>query len=505
MTEEEYAKRKAFAGQTKPSMQRRRVGHDYTSRRMYLVTMVIEGRRQLLGRLEGVAVADPGRVADADPERAIGADPERAADADPERATARVVPTPLGQRITEEWYAVTAHHPEVSVVAFQLMPDHLHGILFVEKAMSQHLGAIISGFKASTNRAYRQLLSQEAAATPLHSQPSPSASPSVGPSASPSVGPSASPSVGPSASSSVGPSASPSVGSSVGCAAASPQLRRDRSRDNREQGLLWQRGYNDHILSNEGELERWRRYIADNPRRLYVRRQNAELFRVSFGLRIGPFQCSAVGNRYLLDYPHILQVQCSTHFYEEDIQKAVAGYMAAARGGAVLVSPSISTGEKRTMRTAFDEGLPLILITANGLGEYSKPGGAYFDACAQGRLLILSPFERQNRKVTLTRRMCMEMNELARLIAEGSGAAAQPTNGTDQPTADAAAQPTGGSNPSTETTKPENNETEVFTTNSPRGTKPDDNGRNENSDSTYRPHRLVRGHEEPVATADGLR
>ena len=241
MTEEEYAKRKAFAGQTKPSMLRRRVGHDYTSRRMYLVTMVIEGRRPLLGRLEGVAGADPGRVADADPERAIGADPER--------VTARVVPTPLGQRITEEWYAVTAHHPEVSVVAFQLMPDHLHGILFVEKAMSQHLGAIISGFKASTNRAYRQLLSQEAAATPLHSQPS--------------------------------PSASPSVGSSVGCAAASPQLRRDRSRDNREQGLLWQRGYNDHILSNEGELERWRRYIADNPRRLYLRRQNAELFRVS--------------------------------------------------------------------------------------------------------------------------------------------------------------------------------------------------------------------------------
>ena len=472
MTEEEYAKRKAFAGQTKPSMQRRRVGHDYTSRRMYLVTMVIEGRRPLLGRLEGDAGADPERATDAAPERAIGADPERAIGADPERATARVVPTPLGQRITEEWYAVTAHHPEVSVVAFQLMPDHLHGILFVEKAMSQHLGAIISGFKASTNRAYRQLLSQEAAATPLHSQSSPSASPSVGPS--------------------VGPSASPSVGSSVGCAAASPQLRRDRSRDNREQGLLWQRGYNDHILSNEGELERWRRYIADNPRRLYLRRQNAELFRVSFGLRIGPFQCSAVGNRYLLDYPHILQVQCSTHFYEEDIQKAVAGYMAAARGGAVLVSPSISTGEKRTMRTAFDEGLPLILITANGLGEYSKPGGAYFDACAQGRLLILSPFERQNRKVTLTRRMCMEMNELARLIAEGSGgAAAQPTQGphqptggpnlptggttqlpggTDQPPASAAAaQPTGGSNPSTETTKPENNETEVFTTNSPRG------------------------------------
>ena len=474
MTEEEYAKRKAFAGQTKPSMQRRRVGHDYTSRRMYLVTMVIEGRRPLLGRLEGDAGADPERATDAAPERATDAAPERATDAAPERATARVVPTPLGQRITEEWYAVTAHHPEVSVVAFQLMPDHLHGILFVEKAMNQHLGAIISGFKASTNRAYRQLLSQEAAAAPLHSQPSPSPGPSAGPSASPSAGPSASPSAGPS----VGPPAGPSAVPSVGCAAASPQPRRDRSRDNRQQGLLWQRGYNDHILSNEGELERWCCYIADNPRRLYVRRQNAELFRVSFGLRIGRFQCSAVGNRYLLDYPQILQVQCSTHFYEEDIQKAVAGYMAAARSGTVLVSPSVSTGEKRTMRTAFDAGQPLILITSNRLGEYSKPGGAYFDACAQGRLLILSPFERQNRKVTLTRRMCMEMNELARLIAEGSGAAAaQPTQGphqppggpTQPPASAAAAQPSGGLNLSTETTKPENNETEVFTTNSPRG------------------------------------
>ena len=221
-----------------------------------------------------------------------------------------------------------------------------------------------------------------------------------------------------------------------------PQSKRDRSHESREHGLLWTPNYNDHILSNRGELDRWRQYLADNPRRLYLRRRYPELFRVSFGLRIGRFNCSAVGNRFLLAYPRITQVQCSTHFYESDAQKAVAGYMAAARGGAVLVSPSISDGEKRTMRAAFDAGLPQILITANGLGSYSKPGGAFFDACAEGRLLILSPWEHQNRKVVLTRAMCMEMNELARLIAEGCGtAAAQPTpadgpdNGAAQPTA----------------------------------------------------------------------
>ena len=207
-----------------------------------------------------------------------------------------------------------------------------------------------------------------------------------------------------------------------------PQSKRDRSHESREHGLLWTPNYNDHILSNRGELDRWRQYLADNPRRLYLRRRYPELFRVSFGLRIGRFNCSAVGNRFLLAYPKITQVQCSTHFYESDVQKAVAGYMAAARGGAVLVSPSISDGEKRTMRAAFDAGQPQILITANGLGSYSKPGGAFFDACAEGRLLILSPWEHQNRKVVLTRAMCMEMNELARLIAEGCGnGAAQPT------------------------------------------------------------------------------
>ena len=375
MTEEEYAAHKKYAGPAKPSMNRRRVGHDYSSRRMYLITMTVEGRRPLFGRLVGHDGATP------------------------ETTEASVELSPLGQRVKDEWLAVTVHHPEVTAVSLQLMPDHLHGILFVEQQMEGHLSDVIRGFKTSTNKAYRQIV--------------------------------------------------------LGLAEAVPQSKRDRSHESREHGLLWTPNYNDHILSNRGELDRWRQYLADNPRRLYLRRRNPELFRVSFGLRIGRFNCSAVGNRFLLAYPRITQVQCSTHFYESDVQKAVAGYMAAARGGAVLVSPSISDGEKRTMRAAFDAGLPQILITANGLGSYSKPGGAFFDACAEGRLLILSPWEHQNRKVVLTRAMCMEMNELARLIAEGCGtAAAQPTpadgpdNGAAQTTAggtgNGAAQTTAG-------------------------------------------------------------
>ncbi len=360
MTEEEFAKHKQYAGELRPSMHRRRVGHDYTSRRIYLLTMTVEGRRPLLGQLVGQTGTTP------------------------EETTARMELSPLGRRVQEEWFAVTAHHPEVSVIALQLMPDHLHGILFVEQSMQQHLGSIVSGFKASTNKAYRQLvLGQETAATPQHSEPASA------------------------------PSAAP-----VGCAVALPQQKRDRSHESRRYGQFWSLGYNDHILSGQGELDCWRRYLADNPRRLFLRRQFPALFRVSFGLQIGPFTCSAVGNRFLLGYPHRMQVQCSTHLYEPDIQQAIVCYMAAARGGAVLVSPAISEGEKRTMRAAFDAGLPLIFISASGLTSFSKPGGAFFDACAAGRLLILSPWEHQNQQSKLTRPICMQMNELARLIAE---------------------------------------------------------------------------------------
>jgi hypothetical protein len=48
-----YEKQKAFAGEKKPSMQRRCVDNDYTARRMYMVTMVTEGRKALFGKVAG--------------------------------------------------------------------------------------------------------------------------------------------------------------------------------------------------------------------------------------------------------------------------------------------------------------------------------------------------------------------------------------------------------------------------------------------------------------------
>ena len=99
-------------------------------------------------------------------------------------------------------------------------------------------------------------------------------------------------------------------------------------------------------------------------------------------------------------------------------QIEVQRYLDEARNGAILVSPAISPGEKRTMREAFNAGLPTIVIMENGFTPLSKPHGEQFYACAQGRLLMLSAWEHHNEKRKLTAEQCRQLNLMALSICE---------------------------------------------------------------------------------------
>lgn len=135
MKKETYEAQKAFAGKKKPSMLRRCVGHDYTGRQIYMITMVAKGRRPLFGQVVGKSDAPQGSL-----------------------DMPRVVLSELGQRVADEWWAASLHHPEIGVIALQMMPDHLHGILFVQERMEKPLGMALRGFKQSCNRHYRELV-----------------------------------------------------------------------------------------------------------------------------------------------------------------------------------------------------------------------------------------------------------------------------------------------------------------------------------------------------------
>ena len=320
-----------FAGETQPSMNRRRTGHAYEERCMYLITMTTEGRRPLFGTVTGNPEAEEG-----------------AEDAP------RIVLSPLGAAVENIWLTIGDYHPEIKVLALQMMPDHLHGILFVKKKMPQHLGHIIRGFKSATNNIYKT----------VHY-------------------------------------------------AAMPSLQNDNTR---KHGLLWSIGYNDKILDRRGQLKNWLNYLHDNPRRLLIKRMHKELFRVQRNIAVGDLQFSAIGNRFLLSHPLRIQVQCSRSLNNEQIELRKKYFLELANRGAVLVSPSISPGEKTIMRAAFDAGFPLIILQENGFTNMTKPTGSRFEACAAGKILILAPWEHHNQRLNIKREQCLSLNEMAKTI-----------------------------------------------------------------------------------------
>ena len=249
----------------------------------------------------------------------------------------------------------------MAVIAQQVMPDHFHGILFFrENTDGLHLGHVIRGFKAATNRAYRELFPFSCAAT----------------------------------------------------------LSQSTIEGRKGPGLLWSKGYNDRILYNYYQLDRWKAYLRDNPRRLLVKHQHPEFFRVQRNLEYSGLSFSAIGNRFLLDHPVKLQVQCSRRLTLEALEQKKADLLSAAAQGAVLVSPAISPGEKAIMRAAFDAGYPLIILQENGFTDLAKPGGARFDACARGQLLLLAPWEHHNERLVIRRDQCLMLNDMARRICE---------------------------------------------------------------------------------------
>ena len=326
MKKETYQSQKAFAGEKKPSMKRRFVGHDYTKRGIYMLTMAVEGRRPIFGRVYGSS------------------------------DDARIELTELGCAVRDEWWNIPSYYPQVKVFELQMMPDHLHGILFASEPLSCGLSGVVRGFKTGCGRAYRRLIAPLPVAT---------------------------------------------------------KSQQTMKGSHPEHGLLFEPGYNDLVLRTDDEYQRWKHYLRDNPRRLLMKREHPELLRPFFNLQLGSHSYNGIGNRALLSAPQRMAVRVSRRLTGQQLEAEVARYMEAARSGTVLISPAISPGEKRVMRQAFDLHLPTIVVLRNGFTPLSKPQGEQFYACAEGRLLMLSAWEHTNERVTLTASDCQQMNLMA--------------------------------------------------------------------------------------------
>ena len=427
MTEEQLEAKKKNAGEKIVSMKRRDDYHDYKERRMYMITLEVEGRLPVFGHLEGDAFAEKGS-----------------------KDEPRVVLSELGKAVEAEWFAIPRFFPQIEIRALQMMPDHMHGILFVKTPLPVHLGHVISGFKTECRKALR-VMSGWQTDVATKSQPTEKSQRTGGPLHTPSL--KANKQAGAwqateqagawqateqagarQATEQAGARlATEQVGARLATEQAGARLATEQAgaRLATEQAgaqlatvvpslsigslsrSLFAKGYNDLILRSYDELAIWENYLRDNPRRLLMKRARPKWLLPTFDLRIGSYQFSAIGNRDLLSAPWRLAVRVSRWMSDAEIKKAVVYYLEAARRGAVLVSPAISPGEKLVMRAAFNEGLPTIVIMENGFTPFSKPHGEQFYACGKGILLMLSPFEHHNEKRKVTAEQCKLMNLMA--------------------------------------------------------------------------------------------
>ena len=385
--------RSPFAGEKVPSMKRRCEWHDYTRRQMYMVTLTTEGRRKLFGEIVGRSDGGP----------ATAEEP-------------RMVLSAFGQRVEQEFLGVTRYYPQVEVVALQMMPDHLHGILYVKEELPEGLGRLINGFKAGCNRAYREM---EAAAKPQltkqHTTEQLTEQHTTEQQAEQHTTEQQAEQQDTEPQQAEQQAKEPLKGLVDG---GSATVKRDRRGEYRRPGLVFERGYNDRLLTQEGQLERWKQYLHDNPRRLLMKREHPDLFRVRRHVTVAGMTFSAIGNLFLLNRPCLRQVQCSRRLTDEEIAQQVELFLKAGREGAVLVSPAISKGEKKVMRAAFEAGLPMVVLQENGFTDLAKPGGQRMEACARGQLLMLAPWEHHNERITITRGQCLTLNEMARQLCE---------------------------------------------------------------------------------------
>ena len=354
--------------------------------------------------------------------------------------SAKIELSQVGNAVLREWQSIGNHHPEVKPLFMQVMPDHVHGILRVLKPMAKPLGNVIGGFKAGSSKAaigsgglwapgfQDSILFRdgqlEAMFEYLRDNPRRLAIKKlmpdlfrvrhevgvnlmlphqaqhrsawlVGATAPRSAPGAATPS---SARGAVAPASAPS--------AATPWAVRGAGAPCSVRG-------------------------AEAPR--------------------SPAYFSAIGNMHLLDAPNIIQVQCSRSYFSYKRRPKPGGgrkiavdeskspipeiitpqfeemrdqLIAAAKRGAVLISPAISDGEREIARLAHEAGARVIVLKNMGFSPLYKPGGKLFDKTANGKLLLLAPIAWQysSQDKPMTRQDACVLNRLAQLIA-GEGAA----------------------------------------------------------------------------------
>ena len=318
-------------------------------------------------------------------------------------SNAKIERTALGNAVIDELYVMCKHYPAIRILQFCLMPDHLHAVIHVTQVMDTSIRCVIRGYWQGVKklgRAYTLSVAGE-----LDSKSSVSNTETMD----------------------EGEKRVETMDEGERCTETMDEGGR-RTETTDEGGfpfpIFTERPFI-RPLSRRGQLHTMIRYVQMNPQRLATKRIKPGYFRVQKDIEIGGRKYDGVGNVALLmaeqfDTVHVRSVmaKAAEQGDSESLRNYMNGCVLAARKGIVMVSPFISPHEKRVMQVLLQEQHPFILLTNNGFRDYYKPADALFDACAAGRMLILSPWSYDEGRRHISRSECVALNAMAEEICQ---------------------------------------------------------------------------------------
>lgn len=314
---------------------------------------------------------------------------------------AKVHRTALGNALVDCLLGTPHYHPEVQVLHFCLMPDHLHAVLYVRRRMEKGIGALVRGFWQGARKLGRAYSAAASFVYPNNIR----------------------------------------ANCQEGQQQANwqeGQLQEETARLEELSSVLCKEMGNEAYYSlkpvftempfirpmgKRSQLPNTVRYIDMNPQRLATKRLKPGLFRVQKGIEIDGRLYDGVGNTTLLMSEQFMPVHVRHELVDaaaqgnnQPLRNYMNGCVLAARKGTVMVSPFISPKEKDVQAVLLAEKHPFIVLADNGFREYYKPVDSLFDACAAGRVLILSPWPYDANKRHISRADCMALNAMAEEI-----------------------------------------------------------------------------------------
>ena len=383
--------------------------HNYRQRGVYMITMCTEGRRPLLGRLEADAMG-------------VG----------------RVRLTPLGAAIEGILRALPAKYAELEVVSYVVMPDHIHVVVQVHETMGRHLGEMVRQLKYESTVAYlRELDAAEGGLHRVEGGRQPKRERERGRMRS-ADGPQT---TGLGAGLDVGLQTA-GLGAGMEGGQQTTGLSAGMEGGPQTAGLsagmegiiwvkrLWQDNYHDRVLTEYGQLTKMLNYVADNPRRAWIKRQSRRFFydkrmldipvaielaralyrtaramgeltaleqflvvdRRMEGVRTS-LRMRAMGNTFLMDEGLLLPLRVSRSISAgafRQLRDEMLGRCALE--GAIVVTPCVSLGEQQIVQEVLEAGHHVVRLQHEGMSDLYTPPGRFVHPTADGRMLLLAPW-----------------------------------------------------------------------------------------------------------------